>query len=64
MYQPFSNIIICDWIYKRESYIYNYKYLEMQFWNIQFENDYSCLHVFLHKSIAIQSDSLYLLYTG
>ena len=35
--------------------IYNSTYLE---------NDQSCLHVFLHKYIAIQSNSLYLLYTG
>ena len=28
------------------------------------ENDWSYLHVFLHKPIAIQSNSLYLMYTG
>ena len=32
--------------------------------SVYLENDQSCLHVFLHKSIAIQSNSLYLLYTG
>ena len=27
---------ICDWICKKESYMYNYKYLEIQFGNIQY----------------------------
>ena len=32
--------------------------------SIYLKNDQSCLHVFLHKSIAIQGNSLCLLYTG
>ena len=28
--------IICHWICRKGSYTCNYKYLEMQFWNIQF----------------------------
>ena len=32
--------------------------------SIYLENDQSCLHVFLHKSIAIQGNSLCLLYIG
>ena len=59
---------MCDWIYKKGSYTHNYKYLETRFEifnSIYLENDWSCLqHVFLHKSLAIQSNSLYLLYTG
>ena len=56
--------IICDWICEKGSYTCNYKYLEIQFNSIYLENDWSYLHVFLHKSIAIQSNSLYLLYSG
>ena len=28
---------ICDWICEKGSYMRNYKYLEIQFWNIQFK---------------------------
>ena len=56
------------WLDLQKMVLYaNYKYLETQFWNIQFnisQEYWSYLHVFLHKSIAIQSNSLYLLYTG
>ena len=40
------------------------KYYFEIFHSIYLENDWSYLHVFLHKSIAIQSNSLYLVYTG
>ena len=36
---------------------YNFEILNL----LYLENDWSYLHVFLHKSIAIQSNSLYLL---
>ena len=39
----------------------NYKYLEI-FNSVYLENEWSCLHVFLHKFIAIQGKSLCLLY--
>ena len=29
-------IKLCDWICKKESYTHNFKYLEIYFWNIQF----------------------------
>ena len=55
---------ICDWICKKGSYTCNYKYDFEIFNSIYLQNDWSCLHVFLHKSIAIRGNSLYLLYTG
>ena len=61
-----QHYILCDWICKR-SYTCNYIYLEIQFEifnSIYLENDQSCLHMFLHKSIAIHGNSLCLLYTG
>ena len=42
----------CDWICKKESCTHNYKYLEIQFWNIQLiiylKNARSSLCAFLH----------------
>ena len=55
---------ICDWICEKGSYMRNYNYLEIQFNSKHLQNDQSCLHVLLHKSIAIQDNSLCLLYTG
>ena len=59
-----TSTTLCDWICEKGPYMCNYKYLEIQFWNIQFENEQSCLHMCLHKSIAIQDDLLCQLYTG
>ena len=60
-------VLICDWICKKgliHAIINIWKYNIEIFNSVYLENDWSYLHVFLHKSIAIQSNSLYLLYTG
>ena len=45
--------------------IINIKKYNFEIFNlIYLENDWSCLLMFLHKSIANQCNSLYLLYTG
>ena len=60
-----SQLYICDWICKKGLICairntYNFEIFNL----IYLENDQSCLHVFLYKSIAIQGNLLCLLYTG
>ena len=59
---------LCVIVFARKGLIYAIiniqKYNFEIFISMYLENDQSCLHMFLHRLITNQSNSLYLLYTG